>query len=137
MTKTILTILLLITLTSFQIKVDKSIVTGKWKLTSHFYLNGTKKQYCDCKAYSPETTLLSDGTYIITLNGKKVQNGKWKINSSDILFLYNNQEFPDDPNVIIADHGSKILSVDKEKLLLSEVVCDESTAGQSTYTRMK
>ncbi len=137
MTRTILTILLFTILTSFQTKVDKSLLTGKWKLTSHFYLTGTKKQYCDTKVYSPEITLLSDGTYIMTLKGKKVQKGKWKINSGDILFLYNNQDIPDDPKVVIVDHGNKILSVDNEKLLLKEVICDEATEGQSTYTRMK
>jgi hypothetical protein len=132
---------LLVVLASFQAPVDKALLTGKWKLSSHFYTDVNskklKKQFCDLTNYSPETTLLADGSYITTLKGKAIQKGKWKLSPGNVLFYYNNQDVPDDPKTNIADHGVAILQLEKDQLIIREVVCNEAIEGKSTYTRIK
>ena len=122
---------------SFQTIVDKSLLIGKWKLTSHSYINNKKTKYCDCKTYSPETLFQADGTYKMTLNGKLIQTGKWKIQTPDIIFFYNNQDVPDDPLALISDNGHKIISLTKNKLIIKEVICSEADEGESVYVKLK
>jgi hypothetical protein len=141
MIKNTIFLLLFAVLASFQAPVDKSLLTGKWKLSSHFYVDVNakklKKQFCDLTNYSPEITLLADGSYITTSKGKTIQKGKWKLNPGNVLFFYNNQDVPDDPKANIVDHGVTILLLDKDQLIIREVVCNEAVEGKSTYTRIK
>ena len=140
MKKIAIALFLTVIFVSFQSPVDKALLTGTWKLSSHFYVEDTKKitkHYCDLTDYSPEITLMADGSYSVALKGKTIQKGKWKINSGNTLFYYNNQDVPDDPKVTIADHGVAILMLDKESLMLREVGCNEAIEGKSTYTKMK
>lgn len=137
MTKIILAILSITIFTSFQVTIDKTLLLGKWKLTSNAYISAKKMKYCDCKTYSPVTKILANGTYIQTLNGKTIQTGSWKLQSIDILCFYNNKDVPDIPNVFIDDGDHKILSLTKDKLVLKETICSEEAVGESTYSIVK
>lgn len=139
--KKIIAFCLFVILCSFQPAIDTSLLTGKWKLSSHFYVDvETKKpvkEFCNLANYSIEINLFADGSYTSNLNGKAAQKGKWKVNPGNILFFFNNQPVSNAAKTGSADRGAAILQLEKDQLIIREKVCSAAIEGKSTYTRVK
>jgi hypothetical protein len=73
----------------------------------------------------------------MALKGKIIQKGKWKLSPGNILFFYNNQAVPGATKANITDQCVAILLLDKDQLIIREVVCNEAIEGKSTYIRVK